>query len=209
MRKQRNAERNEMRKEMKEKTLAMLKSTPSANSTPSTLTYEEQVKQWNERRKQRAEDFEEKQRIARAQAQLLEKALDLKREKLISDKTKARDEARKAKEVLMGKKIESMKGRSKKAFENMTEQLKEQSKKDRAELTNISEKYKKEIYDLVEGLTAKAKARREAAEAGLANPKTGWATEFKPSKADIKEKSEQDTKGKKEKPPTPPSVEQL
>ena len=60
MRKQRNAERNEMRKEMKEKTLAMLKSTPSANSTPSTLTYEEQVKQWNERRKQRAEDFEEK-----------------------------------------------------------------------------------------------------------------------------------------------------
>ena len=76
-------------------------------------------------------------------------------------------------------------------------------------MTNISEKYKKEIYDLVEGLTAKAKARREAAEAGLANPKTGWATEFKPSKADIKEKSEQETKGKKEKPPTPPSVEQL
>ena len=51
----------------------------------------------------------------------MEKALDLKREKLISDKTKARDEARKAKEVLMGKKIESMKGRSIKAFENMTE----------------------------------------------------------------------------------------
>lgn len=91
----------------------------------------------------------------------------------------------------------------------MTNNLIGKANKDRDSLLEISNRYKQEIYDLVEEATELNRKRREAR---LANPNT--KTEVKPKVSDPEAKtseelSEPDSEGKKEMPGTPPAVEQL
>ena len=104
-RRQRNQERNEARKVEQERLRAIIVSKPQTAQTAQTapnpaenttkMTWEEQVKAWNERRQQRKDEHEIRCAVAHAQIEIMDEAQELKRKKLIEDKKKAIEEQKK------------------------------------------------------------------------------------------------------------------